>query len=94
MFQGAITAMTTPFTGGKLDEQRLRDQVAFQIEHGVGGLVPCGTTGESPTLSHAEHDRVIEVVVEAAGGRVPVIAGAGGNNTAAAIDRSNSRSRR
>ncbi len=85
MFQGAITAMVTPFSGGELDLARLRDNAAFQIERGVGGLVPCGTTGESPTLSHEEHDRVIEAVVEAAGGSVPVIAGAGSNATGEAL---------
>ncbi len=85
MFYGAITAIVTPFRNGKVDEQRLRDNVEFQINAGIQGLVPCGTTGESPTLSHEEHDRVIEVVVEAAAGRVPVIAGAGSNSTEEAL---------
>jgi 4-hydroxy-tetrahydrodipicolinate synthase len=85
MFHGAITAIITPFADNRVDEQRLRDNVEFQISHGIQGLVPCGTTGESPTLSHDEHDRVIEIVVQAAAGRVPVIAGAGSNSTAEAL---------
>ena len=85
MFHGAITAIVTPLSGGQVDEQRLRDNVEFQIAGGIQGLVPCGTTGESPTLSHAEHDRVIEITVEAAKGRVPVIAGAGSNSTSEAL---------
>ncbi len=85
MFQGVMTAMVTPFAGGRVDEQRLAANVGFQIEQGVDGLVPVGTTGESPTLSHEEHDRVIERVVEAADGRVPVIAGTGSNATREAL---------
>jgi 4-hydroxy-tetrahydrodipicolinate synthase len=85
MFSGAITAMVTPFHDGRVDEDRLRQNVDFQIDNGIDGLVPCGTTGESPTLSHDEHDHVIEVVVDAAAGRVPVIAGTGSNSTAEAI---------
>ena len=85
MFRGTITAMITPFTEGRVDEARLRENVAWQIDQGVAGLVPCGTTGESPTLSHEEHERVVEVVVDAADGRVPVIAGAGSNSTAEAL---------
>ncbi|MDX1565536.1 MAG: 4-hydroxy-tetrahydrodipicolinate synthase [Phycisphaeraceae bacterium] len=85
MFSGAITAMISPFRDGQVDEQRLRQNVEHQIAEGIDGLVPCGTTGESPTLSHAEHDRVIEVVVEAADKRVPVIAGTGSNSTAEAL---------
>ncbi len=85
MFRGAITAMITPFANGEVDEPRLRENVAFQIAEGIDGLVPCGTTGESPTLTHAEHDRVIEIVADAAGGRVPVIAGTGSNSTAEAL---------
>lgn len=85
MFSGAITALITPFAGDSVDEQRLRNNVAFQIDQGIDGLVPCGTTGESPTLTHAEHSRVIEVVVEAAAGKVPVIAGTGSNATAEAL---------
>ncbi len=85
MFTGAITAMISPFRDDQLDERRLQEQVNFQIDRGIEGLVPCGTTGESPTLSHDEHERVIDVVVEAAAGRVPVIAGAGSNATAEAL---------
>jgi 4-hydroxy-tetrahydrodipicolinate synthase len=85
MFHGAITALITPFSQGQLDEARLRANVEFQITHGIDGLVPVGTTGESPTLSHAEHNRVIELVVEAAAGRVPVIAGTGSNCTDEAL---------
>jgi len=83
--QGAMTAMVTPFAGDGVDYDRLRANVAFQLDGGIDALVPCGTTGESPTLSHEEHDRVIEVVVEAAGGRVPVIAGTGSNATSEAL---------
>ncbi len=85
MLQGAMTAMVTPFSNGQVDERRLREHVAFQLDAGIAALVPCGTTGESPTLSHEEHDRVIEIVVDAVGGRVPVIAGAGSNSTAEAL---------
>src|SRR5438067_406308 len=86
MFTGAITAMITPFREGAVDEQRLREQIEYQIENGIEGLVPVGTTGESPTLDFAEHERVIEVTVEAARGRVPVIAGVGGNATSEAME--------
>ncbi len=86
MFKGSITALVTPFRGGSLDEAALRDLVEWQIAEGSHGLVPCGTTGESPTLTHAEHRRVVELVIEAAGGRVPVIAGAGSNSTEEAIE--------
>ena len=79
MLTGAFTALITPFKDGALDEQRLKDNVAFQIEQGIDGLVPVGTTGESPTLSHDEHRRVIELVVETAkqlsGDKSLVIAG-------------------
>jgi len=85
MFSGAMTAMVTPFRDGAVDEPRLRENVQWQIERGIAGLVPCGTTGESPTLSHEEHERVVEIVVDAAAGRVPVIAGAGSNSTAEAL---------
>ncbi|MBI1374095.1 MAG: 4-hydroxy-tetrahydrodipicolinate synthase [Phycisphaera sp.] len=85
MFQGAITALVTPFRDGAVDEQRLRANVEDQIAKGIDGLVPCGTTGESPTLTHEEHRRVIEVVIDAAAGRVPVIAGTGSNSTAEAL---------
>ena len=83
--QGSYTAMVTPFRDGHIDEAGIRTMVEFQIESGTSGLVPCGTTGESPTLSHEEHHRVIEIVIDQARSRVPVIAGTGSNNTAEAI---------
>lgn len=86
MFSGSITALITPFNNGKLDEKAFQDFVSWQIEQGSNGLVPVGTTGESPTLSHAEHKRVIELCVEVAKGRVPVIAGAGSNSTETTIE--------
>ncbi|PLX36768.1 MAG: 4-hydroxy-tetrahydrodipicolinate synthase [Hyphomicrobiales bacterium] len=86
MFKGSFTALVTPFRDGAVDEKAFQDFVDWQIKEGTKGLVPVGTTGESPTLSHAEHKRVVELCIEAAGGRVPVIAGAGSNNTAEAID--------
>lgn len=85
MFRGSITALITPFRGGKFDEEAFRHLVNWQIEQGTKGLVPCGTTGESPTLDHDEHRRVTEVCIEVAAGRVPVIAGCGSNSTAEAI---------
>ena len=85
-FQGSLVAMVTPFRDGQVDEAKLRELVEFHVTHGTDGLVPCGTTGESPTLSHAEHKRVIEIVIEAAAGRIPVVAGTGSNSTAEAID--------
>ena len=85
MFQGALTAMITPFRSGRIDEERLRANVRWQIEQGINGLVPVGTTGESPTLSREEHRRVIEIVVKETAGRVPVVAGAGSNSTANAV---------
>ncbi len=84
--QGALTAMITPFRQGKLDEDRLREQVEFQISGGIDGLVPVGTTGESPTLDVKEHARVIELTVQYANGRVPVIAGTGANATNEALE--------
>lgn len=86
MFYGAMTALITPFRDGKLDENRLRQQIERQIKAGIDGLIPVGTTGESPTLDFAEHHRVIELAVEAAAGRVPVIAGTGGNATSEAME--------
>jgi 4-hydroxy-tetrahydrodipicolinate synthase len=83
--RGSITALVTPFKGGKVDEEAFRALVNWQIEEGTHGLVPVGTTGESPTLSHVEHDRVVEICVEETKGRVPVVAGAGSNSTAEAI---------
>ena len=85
-FKGSLTALVTPFREGKVDEEAFRTLVDWQIESGTHGLVPCGTTGESPTLTHDEHKRVVELCVEEARGRVPVMAGAGSNNTAEAID--------
>lgn len=86
MFKGSITALVTPFADGRVDEGALHDLIEWQIEEGSSGLVPCGTTGESPTLSHAEHRQVVEITIETAKGRVPVIAGAGSNSTDEAID--------
>ena len=86
MFFGSIPALVTPFSNNCVDEDSLRGLVNWQVEQGSNGLVPCGTTGESATLSAAEQRRVIEVTVEAAGGRVPVIAGCGSNNVAAVIE--------
>jgi 4-hydroxy-tetrahydrodipicolinate synthase len=84
-FRGSLTALVTPFKNGALDEVGLRDLVNWQIEQGSHGLVPVGTTGESPTLSHEEHNKVTEWCVEEAKGRVPVIAGAGSNSTREAV---------
>jgi 4-hydroxy-tetrahydrodipicolinate synthase len=86
MFKGSITALVTPMRNGRVDEDAFRAFVEWQIAEGTHGLVPVGTTGESPTLSHAEHKRVVEICIEVAKGRVPVIAGAGSNNTIEAID--------
>ena len=85
-FQGSMVAMVTPFHDGRVDEAALRKLVDFHVEHGTDGLVPCGTTGESPTLTHDEHKRVVEIVIEQAAGRLAVIAGTGSNSTAEAID--------
>ncbi|MCH9671396.1 MAG: 4-hydroxy-tetrahydrodipicolinate synthase [Gammaproteobacteria bacterium] len=85
MFKGSLVALVTPFKGSNVDEAALRGLVNWQIEQGTHGIVPVGTTGESPTLSETEHTRVVEIVVEEAAGRVPIIAGAGSNNTAEAI---------
>lgn len=86
-FKGSMTALVTPFTAdGRLDEDGFRELVEWQIGEGTHGLVPVGTTGESPTLTHDEHKRIVELCIETAAGRVPVIAGAGSNNTAEAID--------
>ncbi len=84
--RGSLTALVTPFRNGALDEEALRAHVDWQIENGTDGLVPVGTTGESPTLTHDEHKKVVEWCVNEARGRVPVVAGAGSNNTAEAID--------
>ncbi len=85
MFRGSLVALVTPFKSGALDLDALKALVEWHVEEGTHGLVPVGTTGESPTLSHEEHETVVEVVVEAAAGRIPVIAGAGSNNTAEGI---------
>lgn len=86
MFKGSFPALVTPFTNGAVDWDTLKKLVEWHIEQGSNGIVPVGTTGESPTLSHEEHNRVIEEVVKAAAGRVPVIAGAGSNATAEGIE--------
>lgn len=86
MFRGSIVALITPFRNGELDEKTLQNLVEWHIEQGTHGIVAVGTTGESPTLSHDEHKHVVDLVIEAAAGRVPVIAGTGSNSTAEAID--------
>lgn len=86
MFSGAMVALITPFQDGEVDFETLSELVNFQIESGIDALVPVGTTGESPTLSHLEHKKVMERVVEEADGRIPVIVGAGSNSTAEAIE--------
>src|SRR5271155_4778124 len=85
MFKGIYTALITPFKNGKLDERAFQSFVEWQIKEGVHGLVPCGTTGESPTLSHEEHNRIIDLCIKVAKGRVPVMAGTGSNSTEEAI---------
>ena len=85
MFKGAIVALVTPFKQGRVDEEALRSLIEMQISNGTDGIVPCGTTGESATLSHEEHDRVIEITIDAVRKRVPVIAGTGSNSTAEAL---------
>ena len=84
-FRGAYTALSTPFTNGEIDESAYRDFIEWQIEQGIDGLVPCGTTGEAATLTHEEQGRIIKICVEQAKGRVPVVAGAGSNSTKEAI---------
>lgn len=86
MFRGSFIAIVTPFKNGGLDEHAFRDLVDWQIAEGTDGLVPVGTTGESPTLTHDEHRKVVEWCVEQTKGRVPVMAGAGSNSTAEAVD--------
>ena len=85
-FRGAFVAIVTPFIDGKLDEQGLKDLIEFQIAGGTHGIVPCGTTGESATMSHAEHRRVVELTVKTVAGRVPVLAGTGSNSTSESIE--------
>ncbi len=86
MFKGSLVALITPFANGVIDESAFKKLVSWQIEEGTDGLIPVGTTGESPTLSHEEHKKVVELCVEEANGRVSVIAGAGSNSTAEAIE--------
>src|SRR5574341_494261 len=86
VFQGSLVALVTPFRDGTVDEAKLKELVEFQIVGGTDVIVPCGTTGESPTLDHDEHKRVVDVVIAAADKRVPVVAGTGSNSTAEAID--------
>ncbi len=85
MIHGSLVAIVTPFKNGKIDEDALKRLIEFQIENGTHGIVPCGTTGESPTLSHEEHEYVIELTVKAVRKRVPVVAGTGSNSTKEAI---------
>jgi len=85
MFKGAIVAIVTPFKDGQVHEESLRNLIEFQIANGTDGIVPCGTTGESSTLSHEEHDQVIEITIDAVKKRVPVIAGTGSNSTEEAM---------
>ena len=85
-FKGAFTALVTPFKNNAVDEEAYREFIEWQIEQGIDGVVPCGTTGESATLSHAEHRRVVDICVDQVKGRVPVIAGAGSNNTREAAE--------
>jgi 4-hydroxy-tetrahydrodipicolinate synthase len=86
MFRGSIVAIVTPFKNGKVDEETFRDLIEFQVENGTSAIVPCGSTGESATLTMEEHSRVIDIAVEAVRKRVPVIAGTGGNSTKEAIE--------
>ena len=81
MFKGCFTAIVTPFRKGEIDEENFRGLIQFQLEKGVDGIVPCGTTGESPTLSYEEHKRIIQITLEEVKGKVPVIAGTGSNST-------------
>ena len=85
-FRGAFVAIVTPFIDGRLDEQGLQDLIEFQIAGGTHGIVPCGTTGESATMSHAEHHRVVELTIKTVAGRVPVLAGTGSNSTSESIE--------
>ena len=85
-FQGSLVALITPFKNGEIDEAKLRELVELHVKSGTDAIIPCGTTGESPTLSHPEHKRVVEIVIDAARGRVPVVAGTGSNSTAEALE--------
>lgn len=86
MFKGSIVAIVTPFRDGRIDEEAFREHIEFQIEGGTSAIVPCGTTGESATLSFKEHNQVIDITLDAVNKRVPVIAGTGGNSTSEAIE--------
>ena len=86
MFAGSYVAIVTPFKNNKVDYKKLEELVEFQIKNGTSGIVPCGTTGESPTLNYEEHEKVIETVVKCVDGRVKVVAGTGSNSTAEAIE--------
>jgi 4-hydroxy-tetrahydrodipicolinate synthase len=86
MFEGSLVALVTPFKNGKVDEKKLKELIEFQIKNGTSGIVPCGTTGESATLTTAEHERVIEITIEKVNKRVPVIAGTGSNSTEEAVN--------
>ncbi|MCP4269199.1 MAG: 4-hydroxy-tetrahydrodipicolinate synthase, partial [Candidatus Brocadiaceae bacterium] len=85
MFTGSIVALVTPFKDGMVDYDKLEELVEYHIENGTNAIIPCGTTGESPTLAHKEHGEVVEKVVGKANGRIPVIAGTGSNNTSEAM---------
>ena len=85
MFKGALSAIVTPFRDGSIDDRALRDLIEWQVQSGIQGIVPCGSTGESATLSHAEHEQVIKIAIEQVKGRASVIAGTGSNSTAEAI---------
>ncbi len=85
MLKGSIVALVTPFKNGQVDQDKLKELVEFQIKNGTNGILPCGTTGESPTLSHDEHNLVVETCIQAANGRVPVMAGTGSNSTSEAV---------
>jgi 4-hydroxy-tetrahydrodipicolinate synthase len=85
-FQGSIVALITPFRNGKVDEPKLRELVEFHVSHGTDGIVACGTTGEDPGLSHDEHERVVEAIIQTAAGRIPVIVGTGSNSTAHTVE--------
>lgn len=85
MFKGSIVALVTPFKNGKIEERKLKELVEFHIKNKTSGIVPCGTTGESATLSWAEHERVIEIVIETAQKRIPIIACTGSNSTDEAV---------
>jgi 4-hydroxy-tetrahydrodipicolinate synthase len=85
MFKGSFVALTTPFKGGKIDEGKFRDLIKFHLDNGTNGIVPCGCTGEAATMSHDEQKMLMDITVDAVGKKVPVVAGAGSNNTAEAV---------